>query len=81
MSQIDPYSYEGLTGSSTGSQFDEQRVKTVVVPYGRFEIEVCLTDDDRFVGISGLKINQSFLSREQRIATSGYFDVDEYYEE
>lgn len=81
MSQIDPYSYEGLTEDSTGSGFSEVRVKTVVVPYGRFEIDVRLTDDNRFVGISGLRINKSFLSQEQRVANSGYLDVDEFYQE
>jgi uncharacterized protein (DUF1786 family) len=65
--------------ASTSSPVNPQSHKLVVVPYGNCEIVVCLTQDNRFVGISELRINKDFLTPEQRVASSGCLDVEEFY--
>ncbi len=75
------YSYLDLTRGSTGAELDENRQKLVAVPYENFEIVVCLSEDNRFLGIAELRIKKDFLSHEQRVANTGVFDVDEFYRE
>ena len=75
------YSYSDLTSGSTGAGFQEKTYKLVTVPYDNFEIVVCLSEDDRFLGVAELRIKKDFLSAEQRIANTGVFDVDEFYED
>ncbi|OHB72845.1 MAG: hypothetical protein A2V70_01510 [Planctomycetes bacterium RBG_13_63_9] len=74
-------SYFDLTRGSTGADLDENRHKLVIVPYENFEIVVCLSEDNRFLGVAGLRIKKDFLSPEQRAANTGVFDVDEFYQE
>ena len=64
---------------STSSPVNPQLHKLVVVPYGNCEVVVCLTQDDRFVGIYELRIKKDFLSPEQRVSSSGRLDVEEFY--
>jgi hypothetical protein len=77
----DDYSYEFLTQRSTGSVSGGHRHKVVVVPYGRFEISVCLTEDNRFVGVTEIRVKKDFRNIDQRIANSGYFDVEQFYQD
>jgi hypothetical protein len=65
--------------TSTSSPVNPQSHKLVVVPYGGCEVVVCLTEDNRFVGIRELRIKRDFLTPEQRVSTSGYLDVEEFY--
>ncbi len=74
------YSYKNLTEGSTGSIAGEEE-KLVVVSHGPYRIIVRVTEDGRFVDIDELQIDKDFLSPEQRLASSGYFDVAEFYEE
>ena len=65
--------------TSTGSLVDSQAHRLVVVPYGKYEVVVCLTADNRFVGIAELRVSRDFLTPEQRVSSSGYHDVEEFY--
>ena len=80
MFQSDDYSYEILTKHSTGSTPGE-RQKLVVVPHGRFEVCLCLTEDDRFVCVTEIRVKKDFLTTDQRIANTGYLDVEEFYQD
>ena len=75
------YSYGGLTQGSTGSELGKENCKYVVVPYDNYEVVVCLTEGNRFIGIAELRIRKGFLSPGQRVASSGYLDVDEFYKD
>ena len=68
-----------LPFTSTSSPVNQQSYKLVVVPYGNCEVVVCLTQDNRFAGIRELRIKKDFLTPEQRVSTSGYLDVEEFY--
>lgn len=81
MSPNKQYSYFDLTRGSTGADIEVASRKLVAVPYENFEIVVCLSEDNRFLGIAELRIKKDFLSHEQRVANSGVFDVDEFYQE
>ena len=65
---------------STGDDSSRRKSRTVVVPYLNYEIVVRLTEDDRFIGVEELRIKKDFLSQAQRIANTGVFDVDEFYQ-
>lgn len=80
MSPSNDYSYDVLTKSSTGSNFGEQ-YKCVVVPYGRFEIELCLTEDGRFVRVTEVRVKKDFRTIDQRLANTGSFDVEQFYQD
>ena len=65
--------------NSTGSFVNPRAYKVAVIPYGQYEIVICLTQDDRFVGIAEVRVSRDFLTPSQRVASSGYLDVEEYY--
>ncbi len=66
---------------ATGAQFETEQYKRVIIPFGKYEIVARLTEDNRLIDIVELRIKQDFLSPEQRVSTSGYLDVDEFYQE
>lgn len=70
-----------VSTTSTASPVNPQLHKLVVIPFGNCEVVVCLTQDDRFVSICELRIKRDFLSPEQRVANSGYLDVEKFYQE
>ena len=52
-----------------------------IVEYGDLDIVVVLGPDDRFLGISEVRVRRDFLTTQQRIAASGFHDVDHLYKE
>ena len=64
----------------TGTQNREQ-TRTIIYPFGRYEIEVLVTDTGKFVGVTGVKVNAEFLSHAQKLSTASFHDVDKYYSE
>jgi len=73
--------YEKQNIGATGAQFETKQHKLVVIPFGRYEIVARLTEDDKLIDIVELRIKKDFLSPEQRVSSSGYLDVDEFYQE
>jgi hypothetical protein len=68
-----------ITAAGTGNQSIEQG-KKIIYPFDKYEIEVMVTDTGKFIGITGIRINASFLKQAQKLSTSGYHDVDKYYQ-
>lgn len=62
---------------STGDRAHE-RLRSVVVPYDRFEIVVLVKTNNEFAGIREVRVNKDFLSYRQRLLTHGVIDVEEY---
>jgi len=77
----DDFGYEELVADATGSLDVHREYKEVVYPFDRYEITVRLSPDNKFIGISGVKINKDFLSYKQRMISEGFHDVDEFYTE
>jgi len=75
-----PLNYTDLTTDSTGSLPDTQ-LKTIIYPFGKYDITVVLTPSGEFIGIAEIKIAHDFLSYKQRITPQGYHDVADFYRE
>jgi hypothetical protein len=71
--------YESLEDKSTGSHDNQSEYKTIVYPFERYEVEILLTHDGKFVGLTGIKVNKDFLSYKQKITSTGYIDVSDEY--
>jgi len=63
----------------TGITYPES--KSVIYPFDKYEIEVKLTSDGKFLGITGISVNKDFRSYAQRLNSYGYIDLDKYYSE
>ena len=64
---------------STGSSTYAAETRLVAVPYDNYEIVVRLSQSNEFLGIAELRVKSDFLSPGQRVAASGYLDVEEFY--
>jgi hypothetical protein len=53
--------------------------KSIKYPFDKYEVEVLLTPDDKFLGIAGISVNKDFLSFMQKMNSYGYIDLDKYY--
>jgi len=74
-------SYSDSTYVATASPVNAEQRKLVVVTHENCEVVVCLTEDGRFVGITELRVKKDFLTAGQRVASSGYLDVEEFYKD
>lgn len=78
-----PEEFSGVTKGSTASVTSTYPAtsRQVVVPFGSYDVVIRVTEDGRLLGIDEIRVRKDFLSHEQRIASSGCFDVDEFYRE
>lgn len=65
----------------TGSHEDVNSYKIVTYPFGKYEVKIRLTNDDKFIDVIEIKINKDFLSHASKARPMGYHDVDKYYSE
>lgn len=66
-------------GANEGRQDTGSSSKTVKWPIGPYVVTIVLDEGYRFVGITEVALSTDFLSHKQRTATTGVFDVEEYY--
>jgi len=66
--------------SATGSH-DFLEKKYVNSKFGKYEIMVELTLDDKFLGITQVKLNKDFRTFSQKISRKVVHDVEEYYKD
>lgn len=65
----------------TGS-FPAPHSRIISLPYGdAYEVLLRVTDDNRVVRVEEIRVKRDFLSPEQRIASSSYIDVEEFYQD
>lgn len=67
--------------NTTGNREFEDNSLIQVVPFDKYEIEVRVTPDGRFLGIEGVKVNRDFLSIEQRVKASRVLNTEKYFPE
>lgn len=73
---------EKLKTKGTGDMIIEEAGHNhIIYPFDKYEVTVELTPDNKFIGISEIKVNKDFRSYKQRIITKGFHDVDEFYKE
>lgn len=68
-------------GQPTGTHAAAGGHKTIVYPFERYEITVKLTADGRFVGIEQVALNKDFRSFKQKVVSTAFHDVEEYYQD
>lgn len=84
MQWAEDYAYlldEDEEGPPTGTHTAAQGYKMIVYPFERYEITVKLTPDGKFVGIEQVAVNKDFRSFKQRLASTAFHDVEEYYQD
>lgn len=67
-------------GPTGGARPDEKR-KLVTRQIGDFEISIIVDDRGQFVDVADIRLKRDFLTVPQRIAGTGYIDVEEFYRE
>jgi len=68
-----------VTGSTGSHDFDQTRL--INYKFGKYEITVEVTLDNKFTGITEIKVNKDFRSYHQKIASTKVLDVEEYYKD
>ena len=76
MDQVEMFELGSSLG--TGAGFKRETLKEIY-PYGKYEVEIELTLDRRFLGITSISLKKSFLSVEQELNSIGYIDLDKYH--
>lgn len=73
--------YESSGVGKTGD-YDEglEGTRTVVYPFGSYEILVKLTSDDRFLEVVEVRVNKDFRSYNQRLSSTGHHNAEEFYD-
>lgn len=56
-------------------------INRVTYMLDRYEIEIEVTPDGKFVGIASIKVNKDFITQARRFANAQYHDVDAYYKD
>ncbi len=83
MSSAIDFSYDMSSNQGTGSHdLSEGSIK--VVSFERYKITLELTPDGKLLRILEVSVNKDFLDHVQRLAalaSTGYYDTDEYYRE
>lgn len=75
---------ENFQWSGTGSHETPSEFKVVEYPFDRYLVKVLTTPDNKFAGIVEVNVNKDFLSQVQRItalSSTGYHDVEQYYQD
>jgi hypothetical protein len=75
------FDYNIAKNQGTGGYDISNDYKTIIYPFDKYQIKIKLTQDNKFIGITEIKINKDFLSHKQKIASLGFHDVDEFYRE
>ena len=76
--------YEEMRSSEsqrTGSHDITKDYRTIVYPFGKYEITIKLSPNNEFMGILEVKVNKDFLSYKHKMVSKGFHDVDEFYKE
>jgi hypothetical protein len=73
--------YDKLKVKGTGGRILRKGRNEIKYPLGKYEVTIQLSPDNKFIGISEIRINKDFRSYKQRIVTKGFHDVEEFYKE
>jgi hypothetical protein len=82
MTDIKSYLAEtSFNNERTGESGVDVDYKTIKYGLGKYQFDIRLTKDNKFISVDSIKVNKDFLSLEKRIANTHYLDVDQYYED
>jgi uncharacterized protein (TIGR04255 family) len=60
---------------------EQKEFKIIVIPFGRYNIGMRLSENNEFRGIESVEVNKDFLTYKQRVTPKGFHDVNEFYKE
>jgi hypothetical protein len=75
-----PDPFAGFADTASPSLAPPSHIR-MEVPYGRLVVVMDLTPMGEFVRIVEIRAARDFLSPSQRVAASGYHDVEEFYKD
>ena len=67
------------TGDAAAEPTADSGSRLVVYPIGPYEVVLQFTTDGVFQGVVEVRVNADFRSIRQKIASTPYHDVDEFY--
>ncbi len=73
------HNYEYLRTLGTGSLFPEQEIEYITIPFGKYMVKVRVNGKNEFLGIEEISVDKEYLSFDQRVKSTGHFDVEKYY--
>lgn len=73
------WSYDKIRTKGTGGTVLRKTRNQITYPFGKFNVTVDVTKNNKFVGISEIKVNKDFRSYKQKTAVKGYHDVEDFY--
>lgn len=66
------------TGSNSDN-WDKSRI--IIYPFDKYELKIRLGPANEFLEIIEIKLSESFLSYNQKVANLKYHDVDDFYKD
>jgi hypothetical protein len=73
------YSYNKMKTRGTGGLVLRKSSSQITYPFGKYNVTVKVSKDQKFVGISEIRINKDFRSYKQKLVPKGYHDVEDFY--
>lgn len=77
----DSLDYDFLRNQGTGGHQDLTGCRVIDYAFDKYIVKILVTPANEFVGIVEIQINTDFRSFQQKMATIGYHDVDDFYKE
>ncbi len=71
--------YEYLRTLGTGGLIFGQNIEYITVSFGKYVVKVRVNEKNEFLGIEEIGVDKEFLSLEQRNASLGSSNVDQFY--
>ena len=73
------YSYNQMKTRGTGGLVLRKSSNQITYPFGKYNVTVKVSKDQKFVGISEIRINKDFRSYKQKLVPKGFHDVEDFY--
>lgn len=70
-----------LTTGGTGSLQQNPATRLIVCPFEQYEVVFAVTDDNQVVGVVEVHERKDFRSVQQKIASAGHFNIEQYINE
>ncbi|MGB6500864.1 MAG: hypothetical protein WBG19_05645 [Thermoplasmata archaeon] len=69
----------GFAAQGTGSV--SSAPKTISVALDQYEVVLAVTEDDRVLGILEVRVKKDFRNIQQKVASTGYIDLEQFVKE
>ena len=70
-----------FSAQGTGSAPTAAACKTITVGFDQYEVVLAVTEDDRVLGIVEVRVKKDFRNIQQKVASTGYIDLEQFVKE